>query len=288
METNNKILVTGATGQQGGAVAKSLISKGQKIRILTRSLAKGETLEKIGAEVAAGNLTDRASLDSALQGIKQVYLVTTPFETGMDSEIQQGKSMVDAAKAAGVEHLVYSSVASANKNTGIPHFDTKWEVEKHIQKSGIPATIIRPVFFMENFYSPWFLPTIQKGKLMLPMPGDRPLQIISINDIGEFGASAFTRRGEFLNQQIDIAGDEIDLNEAMRLLSNSLGRTVKYEQLPDDQAEKAFGHDFAVMFRWFDETGYSVDIPSLEQKWNIPLSKYREVISNENVIKRFN
>ncbi len=287
MATNNHILVTGATGQQGGAVAKSLISKGQKVRALTRTLAKGESLKKMGVEVVVGNLTDRASLDSALQEIKQVYLVTTPFETGMDSEVQQGITMVDAAKAAGVEHLVFSSVASANKKTGIPHFETKWEVEQYIQKAGIPATIIRPVFFMENFYSPWFLPAVKEGKLMLPMAEDRPLQMISINDIGEFGASAFTRSEELLNQEIDIAGDELDLNEAMKLQSNSLGRTVYFEQLPDEQAEKALGHDFTVMFRWFDKTGYSVDISSLEKKWNIALTKYKDIIFNEEVIKRF-
>lgn len=287
MDTRDTILVTGATGQQGGAVAKNLISKGQKVRALTRSLAKGEALEKIGAEVVAGNLTDQASLDSALQGIKQVFLVTTPFEAGMDTEVQQGITMVDAAKAAGVEHLVFNSVASADKKTGIPHFETKWEVEQHLRKSGVPATIIRPVFFIENFYSPWFLPSIQQGELMLPMAKDRPLQMISINDIGEFGASAFIRKEEFLNQEIDIAGDELDLNEAMRLLSNSLGRTVVFEQLPDDQAEETFGHDFAVMFHWFDKTGFSIDIPSLEQKWNISLTKYRDIIFNEDVIKRF-
>ena len=287
MTLNNIILVTGATGQQGGAVARHLIAKGQKIRVLTRTLAKGAFLEKMGAEVVAGNLTDRASLDSALQGIKQVYLVTTPFEAGMDTEVQQGINMADAAKAAGVEHLVFSSVASANKKTGIPHFETKWKVEEYIREIGIPSTIIRPVFFMENFYSPWFLPSIQKGILMLPMAGDRPLQMISLNDIGKFGASAFTRKYEFLNQEIDIAGDELDLNEAMMLLSKSLGRTIHFEQLPDDQAEGALGHDFTVMFRWFDKTGYSVHIPSLEEKWNIPVTKFRDMIIGEEVIKRF-
>lgn len=277
--STEKILVTGATGQQGGAVAKSLLRQGQKIRALTRNPVKGEELRKMGAEVVAGDLTDTASLKTALQGIKKVFLVTTPFEAGMETEVRQGITMADAAKEAGVDHLVFNSVGSANRNTGIPHFETKWRVEQHIQKTGIPATILRPVFFMENFASPWMLPSIQKGKLVFPMQPNRRLQMIALRDIGEFAAAAFLRREEFIGQVIDLAGDELTIPEALDILSKSMGKKIQYEQLPDGQLESVLGHDMAVMFRWFSEAGYSVDIPALEKRWGIKLSKLREVIA---------
>ncbi len=274
-----KILVTGATGQQGGAVARSLLRQGQKIRVLTRNMAKGEELRKMGAEVVVGDLTDTGSVKTALQGIKRVFLVTTPFEAGMETEVQQGITMVDAAKIAGVDHLVFSSVVSANRNTGIPHFETKWRVEQHIQKTGIPATILRPAFFMENFASPWMLPAIQKGKLVFPMQPNRRLQMIALKDIGEFGAAAFLRPKEFIGQVIELAGDELTIPDALDILSTSMRKKIQYEQLPDEQLENALGHDMAVMFRWFNKVGYNVDIPVLKKKWGINLTTFKEFIS---------
>lgn len=274
-----KILITGATGQQGGAVARSLLRQGQKIRILTRNPAKGEKLRKMGAEVVVGDLTDTASVKTALQGIKKVFLVTTPFEAGMETEVRQGITMVDAAKATGVDHLVFNSVVSADRNTGIPHFETKWRVEQHIQKTRIPATILRPAFFMENFASPWMLPAMQKGKLVFPMQPNRRLQMIALKDIGEFAAAAFIRPKEFIGHVIELAGDEMTIPEALDILSRSMARKIQYEQLPDDQLENALGRDMAVMFRWFNKVGYNVNIPVLEKRWGINLTKFKEVIA---------
>ncbi len=277
--TIEKILVTGATGQQGGAVARNLLRQGQKIRVLTRNPAKGEELRKMGAEVLVGDLTDTASVKTALQGIKKVFLVTTPFEAGMETEVRQGITMVDASKIAGVDHLVFNSVVSADRNTGIPHFETKWRIEQYIQKVSIPATILRPAFFMENFASPWMLPAMQKGKLVFPMQPNRRLQMIALKDIGEFAAAAFLRPKEFIGQVIELAGDEMTIPEALDILSRSMARKIQYEQLPDDQLENALGYDMAVMFRWFNKVGYNVDIPVLKKRWGINLTKFKKVIA---------
>lgn len=279
MAMSDTIVVTGATGQQGGAVARSLLRQGQKVRALSRNPAKAEALKKLGAEVVAGDLTNRASLDVALRGAKKVFVVTTPFEAGMEAEVRQGITAADAARAAGVEHLVYTSVGSAHKQTGIPHFETKWKVEQHIQKLGLPATILRPVFFMDNFGSPWMLPAIQQGKLVSPVRPDRPLQMIALRDIGEFAAAAFLRPKEFLGQAIDLAGDELTLPQAAEIIARALGKPVQYELLPDEQAEKTLGHDFAVMYRWFNAVGYSVNIPALERRWGIPLTKFKDLVA---------
>ncbi|HIE65388.1 MAG: NmrA/HSCARG family protein [Nitrospira sp.] len=285
METNGTILVTGATGQQGNAIATSLLGQGKNVRSLTRHLSKGEALKRMGSEVVEGELTDQASLEKALEGIKQVFLVTTPFEAGMDAEVKQGLTMVDAAKAAGVDHLVYSSVGGADQKTGIPHFETKWQVEEYIKKVGIPATILRPVFFMENFGSPWMLPAIQNKKLTFPVRPDRTLQMVSLRDIGAFGAAAFIRPQDFIGQTIELAGDEMTLPDALKMVSQSIGHTIEYELLPDEQAEAALGHDFAVMFRWFNEVGYNANISALERQWGIPLTKFKEVVDKASWAK---
>ena len=271
------ILVTGGTGQQGGAVARSLLRQGAKVRLLTRDRAKAQSLEKEGAEVAVGDFTDRNSRDAALKGVKKLFLMTTFFEKGTEGEVQQGVTLIDAAKNAGVEHLVFTSVGSADQNTGIPHFESKRRVEQHLQKSGLPATILRPVWFMENFGT-YFRPSPQ-GKLTLPLRSDTKLQMISVRDIGEFGAAAFLHPAKFIGQAIDLAGDELTMLEVAVLLSRA-GRPVEFQRMPDSEVEAAMGHDFALMFRWSNEGGYSVDIPALRKRWGIPLTTFKEAIAD--------
>lgn len=274
------ILVTGGTGQQGGAVARSLLRQGAKVRLLTRNRAKAESLVKEGAEVAVGDFTDRNSLDAALKGVKKLFLMTTFFEKGTEGEVQQGITLIDAAKTAGVEHLVFTSVGSADQNT--PHFKSKWRVEQHLQKSGLPATILRPVWFMENFGT-YFKPSPQ-GKLILPLQPDTKLQMIAVRDIGEFGAAAFLHPDEFIGQAIDLAGDALTMPEVAVLLSRA-GRPVEFQQMPDHEVEAAMGRDFALMFRWFNEEGYSVDIPALRKRWGIPLATFKEAIADAPWVK---
>jgi uncharacterized protein YbjT (DUF2867 family) len=280
------ILVTGATGQQGGIVARYLLQQGEKVRALTRHPDKADALKKLGAEVATGDLTDPDSLKPALRGIRKVFLVTTPFEAGLETEVRQGINMIDTAKEAGVAQLVFTSVGSANKHTGIPHFETKWQIEQHLKETGVPSTILRPVFFMENFTAPWMLPAIQQGKVALPLASDRTLQMIALDDIGAFGAAALTRPKEFIGQEIDLAGDALTLPEALGLLAREIGKPIQYEQLPIDQAEKRFGPDAAIMYRWLNEVGYSVDIPALEKRWAIPMTKFSELVTTESYQRR--
>ena len=151
MATQSKvILVTGATGQQGGAVATALLTKGQKIRVMSRTPEKAAALAQAGAEVVKGNLTNASELQAALRGVHGVFAMSTPFEAGMDQEVRQGIMMADAAKQAGIAHYVYTSVGSAHRNTGIPHFETKWKVEQHIRQIGLPVTILRPVWLWQH------------------------------------------------------------------------------------------------------------------------------------------
>ena len=268
------ILVTGATGQQGGAVARALLAKGQKVRVMTRHLEKAASLAQAGAEIVQGDLTNQVNLQMALRGVHGVFAMSTPFEAGMEAEVRQGIMLADAAKQAGIAHYVYTSVGSAHRKTGIPHFDSKWTVEQHIRQIGLPATILRPVWFMENFTT--FAKPSAEGVLMLPMKPARKLAMVALKDIGEFGAAAFLRPKDFLGQAIDLAGDELSMPETAALLTKAMGRPIRFQEFPMDQAEAAMGHDLATMFRWFNEVGYAIDIPALKQQFGIPLATFAE------------
>ena len=160
MANERTILITGATGRQGGAVARALAGKGFKMRALTRKPESdaAKALAKTGAEVVHGDLDDAASLEKALRGVWGVFSVQNTWEAGVEKEEEQGKRLAKLAREAGVQHFVYSSVGSAHRKTGIPHFENKWRVEETVRGLGFPSyVILRPVFFMENLTSPWFL-----------------------------------------------------------------------------------------------------------------------------------
>ena len=272
--SNNPILVTGATGQQGGAVARALIANGQKVRVMTRHPEKAAALAKAGAEVVQGDLTNQAVLQMALRGVHGVFAMSTPFEAGMDAEVRQGIMLADAAKQAGITHYVYTSVGSAHRHTGIPHFESKRKVEQHIQKIGLPATILRPVWFMDNFTT--FAKPSPEGVITLPMRPDRKLAMVALKDIGAFSAAAFLRPNDFVGQAIDLAGDELTIPEVAVILTKAMGTPISFQEFPRDQAESMLGHDFAVMFRWFNEVGYAINIPNLKQQFGISLTTFAE------------
>jgi uncharacterized protein YbjT (DUF2867 family) len=161
-----------------------------------------------------------------------------------------------------IAHFVYSSVASANRGTGIEHFDGKYSVEKHIQASGVPYTIVAPVFFMENTLQPWTLPSRRQGKLAMALPASRSLQQISVADIGAFVAAVIERGDTVFSRRFDIAGDELTAKKPQP--SCPRWREFRYEGFPP-AVLRAQSEDMALMFEWFDRTGYAADIKSLRR-----------------------
>src|SRR5260221_6571841 len=177
------VVVTGGTGQQGGAVVKSLLERRHEVRAVTRNTdsAKATELANAGVTLVRASLEDTAALTKALEGATSLFAMTTPLDAGTQSETRQGVSAAHAAKAAGV-HLVYTSVGSADRQTGVPHFDSKYEVEKHIAKIGVRATILAPVYFMENLY--FGKEQLAKGIYATPLPPTRCLAQVAIADLG--------------------------------------------------------------------------------------------------------
>lgn len=266
MSDQRLVLVTGATGSQGGSVINALLERGHKVRGMTRnadSLA-AEKLRLRGVEAVAGDFIDHDSLVRAASGVDTIFTMTTPFEQGVEVETAQGIAITNAAREAGVGHLIYSSVANADKATGIPHFDSKYEVEKHIASSGVPYTIIAPVYFMENLTTPWSVPGLRQGKLALALPADQPLQQIAVQNIGAFAAAIVERRESVFGHRYDIAGDELSGEVSAAILSEVTGRNIQYESFPPD-ALRAQSEDMALMFEWLNDTGYSADIAGLHR-----------------------
>ena len=259
-----KILVTGATGQQGGSLARLLLQKKHKVYALTRNTqsAAAQDLRNKGANIVKGDLDDSDSLEHAVKDVESVFLMGTPFEDGTEGEIRRGKLMADIAKENKVEHLVYSSVANANKNTGIPHFESKYKVEQHIKNLGIPHTIIGPTFFMENLLGPG----LEQRQLALPLSPLTTLQQSALENIAEFSALVLERRKPFLGKRIDIASDEVTAEQAAEILSDVLGYKIKYVPVPLQQAYQA-NEDMARMYEWYEKVGTGIDITSLHQEY---------------------
>ncbi len=269
MANEKTILVTGATGKQGGATIAHLAKRGGfKLRAMTRKPDSdaAKAAAKLGAEVVQGDLEDQASLERALAGAWGVFSVQNTWEAGVEKEEEQGKRLARVARDKGVQHFVYSSVGSAHKQTGIPHFDNKFRVEQTVKELKFPSyAIIRPVFFMENLVSPWFL---NGDKLVTAMKPTTKLQMIASDDIGKFAADAFVRADKWKGVELDIAGDAATMPEAATAVSAAVGRPLTYQPIPID-AVRQNSDDFAKMLEWFDAVGYSADIPSLESKWGI-------------------
>ena len=278
------ILVTGATGQQGGAVARELLTHGHKVRAMTRKPSgdDAKALAALGAEIVQGDLDDVSSLPRAVQGVWGVFAVQNTWEAGVAREETQGKQVAEIAKKAGIQHYVYSSVGSADRRTGIPHFDNKWRVEEALRGLGLPShTIVRPVFFMENFLSPWFKPGIDQGKLMIGVKPTTVLQMIAVGDIGTYGRLAFERHAELNGRVVEIAGAAHTMPDTARILGKAAGRTITFAQVPIEEVRK-FSEDFAVMLEWFDRVGYSADIPANAKAFGIRPTTLEEWATRQN------
>jgi uncharacterized protein YbjT (DUF2867 family) len=259
------VVVTGSTGKQDGAVARGLLERGHKVRAVTRdpNSSQAKLLANAGATLVAASLEDTAAIMKALEGATSLFAMTTPFG-GTDAETRQGVAAAAAAKAAGV-HLVITSVASANRQTGTPHFDSKYEVEKYIPKVGVRATILAPVSFMENLY--FAKEQLAKGIYAAALPPTRALAQVAVVDIGAVAVRLLEDAGRFTGKRFDLASDELTGNDALAILSRVTGRPFDYYQIPLDVIRQRMGEDAAKMYDWLDRVGYTVDRAALRREF---------------------
>jgi uncharacterized protein YbjT (DUF2867 family) len=260
------VVVTGATGKQGGAVVKRLLERGHAVRAITRKTdsPKAKELANAGVTVVRASLDDTAALTKAFEGATSFFAMTTPFEGGTRAETRSGIAAADAAKAAGV-HLVFTSVGSANQQTGIPHFDSKGEVEEHIAKIGVRASILGPAYFMENLY--FGKEQLAKGIYAAPLPPARPLAQVAVDDIGAVAVRLLEDPVRFAGKRFDVAGDELSGNDLCAILSRITGRPFHYFQVPMDVIRQRMGEDGAKMYEWFERVGFTVDRAALRREF---------------------
>ncbi|MGO4426099.1 NmrA/HSCARG family protein, partial [Streptomyces sp. MCAF7] len=246
----------GATGGQGGAVARSLLRGGWAVRALVRDPGKqaAKELKALGADLVTGDLDDPQSLRAAARGAYGVFSVqpSDMADPRPEAEVRQGRNVADAARAAGVAHLVYSSVGGAERGSGVAHFETKAEIEAYIDALGMPATVLRPVFFMENW--PYLVPEAVNGERVgsLALDADTSLQMIALADIGRIAADAFAKPAEFIGKKIEIAGDELTVRRIAAVFTEVDAVPTRFERQPVDEL-RAAAEQTAKMFDWLNE-----------------------------------
>lgn len=257
------ILVIGATGRQGGAVANHLLQRGLPVRAFVRDGADEDArrLHHLGAEIAIGTLDESEDIEIAMEGCRGVYSMQT-WKYGLEREVQQGINVAEAAHVKKIEMFVYSSACGANQHTGVPHFESKFLIEKRITDLHLKACILRPVYFMENLLQPIFMEGIEHGILRFPLPPDKVLQLVAVSDIGEMAAQAFEFPGEYAGRAIDLAGDELTMLEVAKMLGRVLGHQVRYEQMPLEEFAR-LEPERAVMFEWLTREGFNAPLGGL-------------------------
>ena len=260
------VLVTGATGPHGRSVVEALLAAGRRVRALTRNPdgTLAQQLGVLGAELARGDLLDRESLLDAMTGAIAVYAVTTPFSAGPEGELRQGEQLIAAAQATEVPWLILASVASADRATGIPHFESKWRIEQQLQASSVPHTVVAPTYFYENLADPAAI--VSAGELILPLSPGRPLKQVALQDLGAVIVAVLDRRQELLGVRFEVAGDEPTPEQMADALSAAGEQPVRYRKIGLDEVAARSG-DLAAMYRFLERIGYQVDIGALRDRF---------------------
>jgi len=259
------ILVVGATGHQGGAVVEALLRTDFSVRALVRNMGSDEAqaLRKRGVEMVLADLDDYGSLIHSMDGTYGVFSMLNFMDAGVQKEEERGKRVADAAKEAAVQHFIYSSVGGAERNTGIPHFESKWHVEQHIRMLELPFSVVRPTTFMTNLMES---PANMRFGMFSRMRGEnmKPLQMIAVQDIGKWVAHMFLNHERFLGKAVEIAGDEVDFTKMMTAYQKVYGKTPMDLQPPPQPAPAApstfVSGDFEKMINWINTYGYKADL----------------------------
>ncbi|WP_226005884.1 NmrA/HSCARG family protein [Natrinema salinisoli] len=275
------VLVTGATGNQGGAVVAHLLESDADFDVygLTRDASgdRARELAEQGVTMVEGDMNDKESLAPHVADVDAVFAVTNFWTQGYDAQVQQGKNVAEVAAEEGVDQFVLSGVGSHERDTGIPHFDSAWEIDQHAQGLDLPLTVLQPVFFFQNFEA-FAEDVVEDGQIALPLEEGVSLQMIDVDDVGRAAAVAFEHPDEFVGERVELAGDELTLAETAEVLSTVTGREVDPVHVPIEDAYDSFGEEFTVMCEWFNEVGYDADIGELEDRFGFEFTRLPEYL----------
>ncbi|MGW5867300.1 NmrA/HSCARG family protein [Streptomyces sp. NPDC055239] len=269
MSTDRLVVVTGATGRQGGATAQRLLAAGRPVRALVRDTTApaATSLEAAGAELVRGDLDDRSSLPAALEGAAALFAVPPvafgPAGTDVEREFTRGRALIDAAASVGVEHVVFTGIASTPGRPG--GSEGKKRIEDHLRERIRAVTVLRPVRFMSNFLGSTLigLDGIVHGVHRHIFPPDEPVQIIAVEDIAEFAALAFDQPDRFAGRSLELAGDAPTPTEAVAAISEATGTAIRYEQITHAEATALNPEIAQVRERWAAGSRWHADIEAL-------------------------
>ncbi|MDX3853426.1 NmrA family NAD(P)-binding protein [Streptomyces sp. AK02-01A] len=287
------VLVTGATGRQGGATARALLAAGVPVRALVRDPAadRAKAIEALGAELVTGDLRDRDSVRRAADGARAVFSVQMPDMNDLrgDSEWVQGRDLVDAARDAGVAQFVHTSVSGAGQHRTAPgwaegrwavmehYYETKTAIQDRVREAGFRHwTLLKPGFFMENFLPPSFLlPNGAEGGLVTLVKPGTELSLVAVADIGTAAAAAIADPERFHEVELELASERLPMTRIAEVLSRALGTELAAPSMTADEALAAGMPEFGVMHEWQNEIGHPAR-PAYARALGIPLTSFAQ------------
>ncbi|MBW4475075.1 MAG: NmrA/HSCARG family protein [Stenomitos rutilans HA7619-LM2] len=282
MQTTNrsskalKVLVLGATGNQGGAVAHCLLKNGFGVRAVARDPAKeaARSLADEGAEIIQADLNDRSSLEAAMREVYGVYVVLPFFQEHQEREVKMGQTVIDAARAMDVQHLIYSAGSRSNERTGVPHLDSKGEIERYLRSSNVPYTILRPVAF--NYSLAAYRESILQGQLIDPRDGNSVVYQLAEDDHASFATMALLDPQNWLWQGFNTASDALTIREMATVFGRVVGRTVEHVQISWEEERQVAGDEVVRLTQWVDQDGPRINMQARHQKypWLTSLEHY--------------
>ncbi|MFC6765570.1 NmrA/HSCARG family protein [Natrinema soli] len=279
---STRVLVVGATGNQGGAVVDGLLAADDDFSVygLTRDATseKARALADRGVTVVEGDLNDTESLRNAVADVDAVFAVTNYFIAGFEGEIEQGTNLAEVAAESDVDHFVYSSVGGADRTDEIEHFISKYRVEQRIADMELPTTVLRPVYFTYNFEG--MRDDIRSGTLAMPLNEGVSLQLLDVADYGDVVARVFASPDEYVGETIEVGGDEQTLEEMAGTFTDVLGSDVEPVHVPLEDARERQPEDLVKMYEWFNSGGYTADIDGLESKFEIQFNSLATYLRN--------
>ena len=254
MENQKTIFVTGASGRQGGAVARHLLKNGFRVKVLARNPSSPslQFLKQLNAEIIQGDLNNSETFAAHIKETDGIFCALT-YKNGTETETRQGINLADIAKEYGVNHFMYSSVIGADLHTGIPHWESKFKIESHIKEIGLPYTIIRPSSFYENFLIPQVKKRILKGKFPSPIDGNTVQQFISTDDIGRIAVTVFMNRDKYLDKEFAVAAEQMKMIEVVNLFSQCLNQKIIYQRMPNLIVRLVLGKNVFKMLKWVND-----------------------------------
>jgi uncharacterized protein YbjT (DUF2867 family) len=284
-----KVLLIGVTGGTGGNVVKGFLEQGvTNLRAITRkidlnrpSLSK---LNNAGVELVAANLDDADSLTPAFTGVTSVYCHATSGDASKADplEVERAKQVAQAAKQANIQHLVYNSAGGADRNSGIPHIEQKYQIEKIFQAANLPTTMLRACLFMEEFWKKYTRPSILKGTFPFSIQPNKPLHLITTKDMGSVAAYVIKHSSEYIGRQIELAGDVLTPQQMAEAFSQAQGIKVTHKETPAWIFLLLWRKELFDLIQWYRNKGYQADVQQLHKEFPGLLTTFSEFLQETN------